>query len=256
MGYKDYLSFFRGFDSEEGYYRACKILSFDSIWREKNEYSMIIRESILSAKDRRKNREIDGADVCCGEYAWLPRHFGELFNKIYCVDLCPRALKSPAVISNNQCISLNKNAKDAGFEVDFIFCGNNVYSYFIDNLLSNLRKRGTIFLMKPMEGTDFSLREISKNYDLSARRNELKEIRSKLLNQSDLTEREMKFNWEFKNANLEEILAALSVVSFGSKDVLIEEDYTNCRRFMESSYQNSIFTISQNCSILEGIKNV
>ena len=256
MTYKDYKKMFEFFNTSSCYYEACKILCFDPIWDGKEEYTDKIRGSIKETIQRLGKNKIIGADVCCGDYSWIPRHFADYFEKMYCVDIDKQALKSTAINRENNCESLNQNANEIEILVDFLFCGNNVYSYFINNISRCVNPNGAIFLMKPAEGDDFSIRTLTKAYNLNQREIEIRDISALLKKYFCINDYNMSFSWHYPEANLEKILAALSVVSLGGRDRLDEENYSKALSFLEERVYDDTLTITQKCKIWEGVKNV
>ncbi|MDP2749390.1 MAG: hypothetical protein Q8O89_00995 [Nanoarchaeota archaeon] len=255
MTYDDYKMMFDSFNSSEGYYQACKILSFDSLWREKEDYRNKMESSIKETLNRLGKSKMRGADVCCGDYAWVPRHFSDYFSDIYCVDIDSRALDSEVVRVKKNCIVLNQNADQVDIHVDFLFSGNNVYEYFILNIANCVNPNGTIFLMKPLEGDDISLRSISKGYDINQRNSESNKISNLLSKYFKTSEKEVVFNWDYSNVNLDRLLASLSVVSFGERTLFDDGQYAKSVDYLKKKCKGDTLTLTQICKIWEGVKD-
>ena len=110
-------------------------------------------------------------------------------------------------------------------------------------------------MIKPEEGDDFYLRSNIKGYDMNARKKEIKEI-SHLLEQGSCNFKfdEIVFNWEYYNSDLDKILAALSIVSFGNRELLSERDYNFSIDFLRTKQKDNRLSLSQIWCIWEAIK--
>jgi len=248
MTYEDYKRYFSKFKTKKGYYKACEILAFKSEWVGFKKYKQLIEKSI----DQIKNKKIIGADICCGEYAWLPRHFYNHFSKIYCVDFNSKVFRDPIFYKKN-CYLINKDASKEDIFVDdfldYIYCGYNMYYRFIKHFYKYLKHEGIMFLMKPKNGDDFLLRKILKKYDLTKRYKEIKDITKFLKNKGRIIYSELEFKWIFFNPDMDKILAALSVVSLGDKDLLNKEKYNIAIKILFDKLIKNKLILSQRFSI-------
>lgn len=252
MSYINYKKYYELFSKPRGYYKACDLLAFQSNWLEFSKYKDLINKSIKNAK--RNNTRIIGADVCCGEYAWLLRHFYKDFRSLYCVDLNPVVFKNNNLFKKRNVIVLVLDvAKKLPLQresLDFLYCGYNVYMNFLKNFVALLKNGGQMFLMKPKEGDDFILRARLKNYNIMTRKKEINNLSCFLQNKGVLKYKEFLFNWSFEKPNLDKILAALSVVSLGQKELLSNKQYDVAMKFLEKKIdKNHKLILSQICSI-------
>lgn len=249
MSYKLYLAYFNRFKTEQGYYEACNLLAFKSQWKGRKAYKKLIRDSI---SDNYNGETKIGADVCCGEYAWLPRHFFNKFSKIYCVDFNSKVFNG-TLFKKRKCILINRDVSEKGIlplaSLDYIYCGYNLYYSFIDNLYLSLKEGGTMFLMKPKNGDDFFLRKSLKNYNLKKRFKEINNITAFLKKRGTVDYFEKRYTWVFKKPNLDKILAALSVVSLGNPDLLSSKKYDKAIQILSGRIVNEKLFLSQTFSL-------
>lgn len=62
--------------------------------------------------------------------------------------------------------------------------------------------------------------------------------------------KEFKFEWQFKNFDLDRILAALSVVSLGQPArILTIEEYEIAKKYLVEKVKDRVLILSQICSI-------
>ncbi|MCL4380896.1 hypothetical protein M1141_01325 [Candidatus Marsarchaeota archaeon] len=142
MNYEKYLEYFNMFNTNSGYYAATKLLLFQGKWVQFNNYKNFIDISIKAIKSRLNKNSFDIADMCCGEYAWISRHFSKMSNKIYCVDNEDAALNSKVIRENKKCIAIKRDVSEKIFNrdsLDFIFCGFTLHYNFIKNFIYYLR---------------------------------------------------------------------------------------------------------------------
>jgi hypothetical protein len=259
MSYNCYCNYFKKFKTKSGYYLACDILAFQSNWLQFDAYKNTISNALKKTQRRLSTNKITAADVCCGEYAWLPRHFLKECKVIYCVDTNSEALASPILKGNKNCILLNKDAAKKIFSdstIDFLFCSQCVYERFIKYFAEAVKSKGTIFLMKPKDGDDFYLRKKIKQYDMQKRFTEIRNI-SNLLSENgfEIKFDIVSFDWKFSNPELDKILAAMSVVCFGEPELLSASNYTFAINFLKSKCIDDSLILSQKCCIWEAVKN-
>jgi hypothetical protein len=199
------------------------------------------------------------ADMCCGEYTWISRHFSKMSNKIYCVDKEEKALNSKLIRENKRCIAIKRDASKKIFDcssLDFIYCGFTVHYNFIKNFICYLRPKGAMFLMKPLDGDDFYLRSKFELYDIKKRSEEIKKI-TIYLNRRNLSIKTFLYKcyWIFYNPDIDKILAALSIVTMGDRKLLSNKEYNFAIKFLNSRLEGHKLKLYQRWRIWEVIKN-
>ncbi len=248
MTYRYYKKYFENFKTKKGYYEACEMLAFKSEWVGVRKYKSLIKRSL----EQIKGKKVIGADICCGEYAWLPRHFYKYFSKIYCVDFNANVFKDK-IFDRKNCYLVNKDASKKkifteGF-LNYIYCGYNSYYRFISHFYRYLCKNGVMFLMKPKKGDDFILRRELKRYDLKKRYREINNITNFLKNRGLTNYIELEFKWIFLNPDIDKVLAALSVVSLGNKNLLDKMRYNIAIKILLNKLIKNKLTLFQIFSI-------
>jgi len=258
--YSQYLEFYKKFSSSQGYYEACDLLAFkNDPWVEYGDFKLRIENNIK--KTRAIHRELlVGADICCGSQMWLARFFSKYFSTIYSVDLDKSSFSKKSELSEDakqKVIPIVSDASVVRFpkSVDFIYCGFNVYSAFIPNLLKRLKTNGRIFLMKPKTGNDITLRSKVTGYKIHKRIAEIKDI-SKLLKKScEVNYSEVANHWIFPKSKINIILAGFSVVSMGGiKKRMTKNQFEEAKEFFSRKIHNNALVITQVLSLWEGKK--
>lgn len=258
--YKKYKKSFRSFSTKGGYYEACEYLAFQNRWQGIERYIKSIGKAIIDTKKRKQKDGLIMADIACGFYGWLPKHFSEHASKITCIDSNNQALKQIKELDNPIVETLQddaftlENTSHLTKGVDFLYTGFNVYEGFIDNFLKLVSVDGCIFLMKPKTGDDLLLRSLLKKYDIFERYKEIEKITLALKGYAEIEYREELFSWTFSKDSLDKILSALSVVSLGSPTTLTSQQYQIGIDFLNLRTQNNKVTLSQTLSIWTAIK--
>lgn len=258
MGYEQYRRHFNNFRNSEGYYAATRLLLIDSEWMQFSQYKERIRQAMESCRTRLGATTLRAADFCCGDYAWIARHFSSMCNRIYCIDLEENALESSAILGNKSCTALKRDASKRLFRagsIDFLFCGFTLHDSFIEKFGSYLKENGSMFLMKPIDGDDFYLRERFDGYDLAARRREVGRITKDLVKLGLSVKHEVRrYDWFFTEST-DKVLAALSVVCMGEPHLLSKGDYVSAFRFLNSKSDGGRVRLSQRWSMWEVTKH-
>jgi hypothetical protein len=199
-------------------------------------------------------------DLCCGEYAWLPRHFADRCSVIYAIDKEPHATRAASQLSANVKEMVGEGLEQlmqlATHKTDFIYCGFNMYEHFVPGVRLALREQGSFFLMKPITGDDIQLRGMFTGHSMNERRSEVNRISAKLGMFSDLDYSVEHYSWSFNTASLDHLLAALSIVCFGGeigrKKPLDEPDYERGIHFLENRTENNTTVLRQEIAIWRG----
>lgn len=264
--YIRYKNFYNCYSTDKGYYDACVILAFtNNPWVNKYDYLDKISEQIKSVQTRMRKKYLTMGDLCSGDYAWLVRHFSNAGKKILCVDLNKSALNNISNEFQNESRKLKLILGDVRDNVikkdllDFAYCGFNFYSDFVDPIITYLKPKGGYLFMKPKSGDDLTLRQLVRNYNLEARAKEIKTITSELDKKSKISYEEVKFIWQFRDFDIDQIIAALSVVCLGTPiSALTEKEYELVKNYINSCTtctNGKILTLSQLCSIWIGFRD-
>lgn len=258
MVYNDYRRHFDIFKTDSGYGRACELLEFPN--SEGFERYKRRIDNFLKGARRIKGSPLIMADVCCGEYSWLSRHFSEYASLIYALDILDTAVEEAIKLSRKVIPILGDAAQTlVGLkDIDALYCGFNIYENFLPGISHCVSPGGGIFLMRPKRSDDLILRSITKGYGIKDRGNEIRAITSGLIDAFNFKYYEEDYRWEFERPDIDEILAALSVVGLGTtqRDLLSENMYRKARAFLEDRYdsQKDTLSLTQTLSIWEGVK--
>jgi len=254
--YKNYQDFYFMFSEEKGYYEACDILAFQSTWVNKKSFLKEIKREITQTQQRTGRKHLVMGDFCSGYYAWLVRHFYTFSKTIYCLDINQSALDNirAEFVTKNRNINLIcgdiRNSLLNEKSLDFAYCGFNFYLDFVDPITKCLKPMGGYLFMKPKDGDDLEIRRLVKSYDLKKRMKEICQITNKLRKKGEVQYKEFKFEWQFKNFDLDRILAALSVVSLGQPArILTIEEYEIAKKYLVEKVKDRVLILSQICSI-------
>lgn len=256
--YKNYKNFFEFYSGPEGYYEACEFLAFrNKRWQRFSQYLRDIRKEIQATANRLHKKKLNIADICCGSYGWMARHFYDCARTIVCIDYNQKALERIKKLQRPNVTTINADAADPidlEAKIDFLYCGFNVYPKFIKNFIDIISDGGCIYLMKPKYGDDLFLRAIVKNYDLTKRYEEIEEITKILKAFCDTNYTEVPYSWRFKNEEIDKILAALSMVSLGEPTLLTKDQYEFGKDFLINKEEDKELVLSQGLSIWAAVK--
>jgi len=258
MVYNDYRRHFDLFRTDSGYGKACELLEFPN--SEGFERYRRRIETFLKEIHSRRNSLLTMADVCCGEYAWLARHFSDYGSVIYVLDILDTATEKARKLSKKVVPIVGDASRTLMKleDLDALYCGFNIYENFLPGISHCVSLGGGIFLMRPKRSDDLILRSITKGYGIKDRGNEIRAITSGLIDAFNFKYYEEDYRWEFERPVIDEILAALSVVGLGTtqRDLLSENMYRKARAFLEDRYdsQKDMLSLTQTLSIWEGVK--
>lgn len=254
--YKRYKQFYDLFSTKKGYYEACKILAFRNIWVNKELYLDEIEREIKRTQERTGLKQLIMGDLCSGDYAWLVRHFSSFSKITYCLDISQTALnkiRSEFDLRSKKIKLVHGDVRNGLLKpksLDFAYCGFNFYLDFVHPIISYIKPMGGYLFMKPKTGDDLEMRKLVKNYDLEKRKREIVQITKRLGKNSKLQYKEVIFKWQFKDPDLDQIIAALSVVSFGEPiRILTPNEYGIIEEYLAKKIKKGSLTLSQTCSI-------
>ena len=251
-------SAFEGFMSDDGYSRACRFLATDcDRWVEFDEYREAIRGAVLAARERLGGAALVGADLACGEYAWLARQFREEFHELYLLDRSVAARDATKSLQGDGVHFFLGDASEILPQlpgVDFVYAGFSFYREFVSALKAALEPSGSFFVMVPVDGDDLRWREQVSGRTLADRALELLAIESELRRHFTVSSDERSFHWVFAESEIPRLVAASAVVCFGWDRLSTGriDDLTDIVRSLVDRVDGGAVTLSQKAVLWHG----